>query len=129
MSLLRVRRNYLYMLLCLYYEDRKQCRKNYMLEDEDEIDVDYIVTRFFCLGINLGKDIDDIYEGITVAGITCQPYRESYVKTKRVTCMVDSPGVNDFKEGPILVKVKGVALQEMAGGGKQLVTWHIFCFI
>ncbi|XP_069180066.1 plexin-A4 isoform X2 [Procambarus clarkii] len=56
-------------------------------------------------GINLGKHIDDIYEGITVAGITCQPYRNSYIKTTEVTCMVDSPGVNDFKEGPIVVKV------------------------
>ncbi|XP_042873532.1 plexin A3-like isoform X1 [Penaeus japonicus] len=56
-------------------------------------------------GINLGKQIDDIYDGITVAGINCQPFRESYVKTRKVTCMVDSPGVNDFKEGPIVVKV------------------------
>lgn len=77
-------------------------------------------------GINLGKEIDDIYEGITVAGINCQPYRESYVMTKRVTCMVDSPGVNDYKEGPIVVKVKGVGLQEVAGGGQQLVTYFFF---
>ena len=61
----------------------------------------------FCLfaGINLGKEISDIYEGITVAGITCQPFKETYVKTKEVTCMVDSPGVNEFKQGPIVVKV------------------------
>ncbi|XP_063875423.1 plexin-A1-like isoform X1 [Scylla paramamosain] len=71
-------------------------------------------------GINLGKKIEDIYEGITVAGITCQPYRESYVKTKRVTCMVDSPGVNDFKEGPILVKVKGID-RHMSHDSIQLV--------
>lgn len=63
-----------------------------------------------------------------MAGINCQPYRESYVMTKRVTCMVDSPGVNDFKEGPIVVKVKGVGLQEVAGGGQQLVTYFSLVF-
>ena len=56
-------------------------------------------------GINLGKQIDDIYEGIYVAGIPCQLYRETYEKTRQVTCMVDSPGVNDYKEGPVVVKV------------------------
>lgn len=60
---------------------------------------------FLLLGINLGKDFNDIYDGITVAGIACQPFKESYVKTKSVTCKVDSPGVNDFKEGTIIVKV------------------------
>lgn len=106
-----------------------------MSEDTDRTslvhaDVDYKAHSLsFFLGINLGKDIDDIYEGITVAGITCQPYRESYVMTKRVTCMVDSPGVNDFKEGPILVKVKGVGLQEVAGGGQQLVTQFSLVFL
>lgn len=39
--------------------------------------------------------------------------------------MVDSPGVNDYKEGPIVVKVKGVGLQEVAGGGVQLVTFFL----
>lgn len=63
-----------------------------------------------------------------MAGITCQPYRESYVKTKRVTCMVDSPGVNDFKEGPILVKVKGVELLEGEGDERQLVTFFFVLF-
>ncbi|ROT77169.1 Plexin-A4 [Penaeus vannamei] len=56
-------------------------------------------------GINLGKQIDDIYDGIYVAGIPCQPIRDSYVPTRKVTCLVDSPGVNSFKEGPIVVKV------------------------
>ncbi|XP_068203204.1 plexin A3 isoform X2 [Palaemon carinicauda] len=76
-------------------------------------------------GINLGKDIDDIYEGITVAGITCQPYRNSYIKTKQVTCMVDSPGVNDFKEGPIVVKVareyRGESLQKYSFVNPEIV--------
>ncbi|KAK4302726.1 hypothetical protein Pmani_025199 [Petrolisthes manimaculis] len=66
-------------------------------------------------GINLGKNIDDIYEGITVAGITCQPFRDSYVKTKQVTCMVDSPGVSDYKEGTIVVKVA----REFRGESKE----------
>ncbi|CAL4110360.1 unnamed protein product [Meganyctiphanes norvegica] len=62
-------------------------------------------TNVTITGVNLGKEISDIYEGITVAGITCQPFKETYVKTKEVTCMVDSPGVNEFKQGPIVVKV------------------------
>lgn len=71
----------------------------------DAIVIDWLSVPSSSSGINLGKQIDDIYDGITVAGINCQPFRESYVKTRKVTCMVDSPGVNDFKEGPIVVKV------------------------
>ena len=40
-----------------------------------------------------------------MAGIACHPYKETYVPTEQVTCKVDSPGIDDFKEGPIVVKV------------------------
>ena len=69
-------------------------------------------TVTLCAGINLGKHIADIYEGITVAGIACQPYKETYVPTEQVTCVVDSPGINDFKEGPIVVKVTEIRCTE-----------------
>lgn len=69
-------------------------------------------------GINLGKHINDIYEGITVAGIACQPFKESYVPTEKVVCVVDSPGINEPKEGPIVVKV---GTKSSSGKGRLLL--------
>ena len=56
-------------------------------------------------GINLGKNYVDIYGGVTVAGIPCQPYKELYKRTEQIVCKVDGPGMNKEKSGPILVKI------------------------
>ena len=56
-------------------------------------------------GINLGKKYVDIYGGVTVAGIPCQPYKELYKRTEQIVCKVDGPGMNKEKSGPILVKI------------------------
>lgn len=45
-------------------------------------------------GINLGKTFRDIYQGVTVSGLQCQPYEELYIRTKRIVCRVDGPGDN-----------------------------------
>lgn len=51
-------------------------------------------------GINLGRNFEDIANGVNVAheqnGVTvglipCIPFRERYVKTSRITCQVQSP--------------------------------------
>jgi plexin A len=57
-------------------------------------------------GINLGKTFADIYNGVNVAGIPCEPYEQLYVKTKQIVCRVDGPGTNDLKHGPVIVRVE-----------------------
>ncbi|XP_022901683.1 plexin-A2 [Onthophagus taurus] len=57
-------------------------------------------------GINLGKVFKDIYSGVNIAGINCQPYEQLYVKTKRIVCKVDGPGTNEPREGPVVVRVE-----------------------
>ena len=49
-------------------------------------------TNITIRGINLGKEFLDIYGGITVAGIQCDPYESLYVKTEQIVCKVDGPG-------------------------------------
>ncbi|XP_018019923.1 plexin A3 isoform X1 [Hyalella azteca] len=66
-------------------------------------------------GINLGKHFNDIYDGITIAGIQCQPFQETYVPTEQVTCRVDSPGIDEYKEGPVVVMVAKEFRGESAG--------------
>ena len=62
-------------------------------------------TNITIRGINLGKEFLDIYGGITVAGIQCDPYESLYVKTEQIVCKVDGPGTKEPRRGPIIVKV------------------------
>lgn len=45
-------------------------------------------TNITIQGINLGKSFEDIYSGISIAGIQCQPYKHLYIKTKQIVCQV-----------------------------------------
>lgn len=49
--------------------------------------------------------MQDIYSGVTVAGVSCEPYRHLYLKTRKIVCRLDGPGNNEPKAGPIIVKV------------------------
>jgi plexin A len=62
-------------------------------------------TNITIKGINLGKEFRDIYGGITVAGIQCDPYEHLYVKTEQIVCKVDGPGTKAKRKGPVIVKV------------------------
>ena len=62
-------------------------------------------TNITIRGINLGKEFLDIYGGITVAGIQCDPYESLYVKTEQIVCKVDGPGTKEPRRGPVIVKV------------------------
>ncbi|XP_026681797.1 plexin A3-like, partial [Diaphorina citri] len=57
-------------------------------------------------GINLGKTFKDIYGGVSVAGITCQPYESLYNRTTQIVCQVDGPGTRGSREGPVIVKIE-----------------------
>lgn len=57
-------------------------------------------------GINLGRTFEDIYGGITVAGISCEPYRHLYKPTREIVCRVDGPGTSEPRKGPVMVKVE-----------------------
>lgn len=48
----------------------------------------------------------DIYGGVTVAGIVCQPYFELYIRTKQIVCRVDGPGDLKDRRGPVIVKIE-----------------------
>ncbi|XP_026472464.1 plexin-A4 [Ctenocephalides felis] len=63
-------------------------------------------TNITIQGINLGKTFEDIYTGLTIADMNCQPYRHLYVKTKEIVCIVDSPGENEPRKGPVIVRVE-----------------------
>ncbi|XP_008204796.2 plexin-A4 [Nasonia vitripennis] len=63
-------------------------------------------TNITITGINLGKTFKDIYQGVTVVGLTCQPYEELYIRTKQIVCRVDGPGDNKIREGPVIVKIE-----------------------
>lgn len=57
-------------------------------------------------GINLGKTFNDIWAGVTVAGVPCQPYENLYIRTKQITCRVDGPGTKKQQNGPVIVKIE-----------------------
>jgi plexin A len=63
-------------------------------------------TNITIQGINLGKTFQDIYTGVMIAGINCQPYEHLYIKTKQIVCKVDGPGTNEDRHGPVLVRVE-----------------------
>ena len=45
-------------------------------------------TNITIRGINLGKEFLDIYNGITVSGIHCDPYESLYLKTEQIVFKV-----------------------------------------
>ncbi|XP_015599492.1 plexin-A2 [Cephus cinctus] len=64
-------------------------------------------TNMTIRGINLGKTFSDIFEGVTVAAATCQPYEKLYIRTKEIVCRIDGPGTpEEAKSGPVIVKVE-----------------------
>lgn len=63
-------------------------------------------TNITIRGINLGKTYRDIYGGVSVAGLECEPYEHLYEKTKQIVCKVDGPGTSDLRRGPVIVKVE-----------------------
>ncbi|XP_066903023.1 plexin-A2 isoform X1 [Halyomorpha halys] len=71
-------------------------------------------TNITITGINLGKTFKDIYSGVSVAGIPCEPYEELYEKTKQIVCRVDGPGTPDLRRGLVVVKV-----EDFRGNSKQ----------
>ncbi|XP_049316006.1 plexin-A2 [Bactrocera dorsalis] len=62
-------------------------------------------TNITIRGINLGKNFSDIYSGVRIAGISCMPFSEYYVDTKEIVCNVDSPGVQLYRSGRIVVQI------------------------
>lgn len=71
-------------------------------------------TNITITGINLGKSFKDIYGGVSVAGIPCEPYEHLYKKTTQIVCRVDGPGTNDKRSGLVVVKV-----EDFRGNSKQ----------
>lgn len=65
-------------------------------------------------GINLGKTYQDIYGGVSVAGMQCEPYKHLYEKTKKIVCRVDGPGMDKPRRGPVIVRV-----EDFRGESKQ----------
>ncbi|XP_065576884.1 plexin-A4-like isoform X2 [Artemia franciscana] len=62
-------------------------------------------TNITITGVNLGKVFKDIYGGVTVAGMQCSPYEHLYVRTRKIVCLVDSPGISEARRGPVIVRV------------------------
>lgn len=62
-------------------------------------------TNITISGINLGKNFTDIYSGVRIAGINCMPFQQFYVDTKQIVCTVDSPGVQLYRNGRIVVQI------------------------
>lgn len=62
-------------------------------------------TNITIKGINLGKKFSDIYAGVKIAGINCEPFKQYYIDTKQIICTVDSPGVQVYRSGRIVVQV------------------------
>uniref|UniRef100_A0A0K2U8T1 Plexin A [Tribolium castaneum] n=1 Tax=Lepeophtheirus salmonis TaxID=72036 RepID=A0A0K2U8T1_LEPSM len=56
-------------------------------------------------GINLGKQFNDIYGGVTVAGVYCDPYAHLYQRTEKIVCKLEGPGTLEKKNGPVIVHV------------------------
>ncbi|XP_055388312.1 plexin-A4 [Condylostylus longicornis] len=62
-------------------------------------------TNITIRGINLGKNFSDIYSGVKIAGIPCAPYPQLYIDTKEIVCTVDSPGIQAYRKGKIVVQI------------------------
>lgn len=56
-------------------------------------------------GINLGKNFLDIYSGVKVASMSCMPFPNLYVDTKKIVCTVDGPGDFKNRQGKIVVQI------------------------
>ncbi|ACY70534.1 plexin A3 isoform X1 [Drosophila virilis] len=62
-------------------------------------------TNITIKGINLGKNYNDIYSGVRIAGINCMPFQQFYIDTKQIVCTVDSPGEQMYRNGRIVVQI------------------------
>lgn len=62
-------------------------------------------TNITIRGINLGKNFSDIFTGVKIAGMICEPYQNLYVDTKQIVCKVDGPGVQSYRSGRIVVQI------------------------
>lgn len=62
-------------------------------------------TNITIQGINLGKNYNDIYSGVRIAGINCMPFPQFYIDTKQIVCTVDSPGEQMYRNGRIVVQI------------------------
>ncbi|XP_068154229.1 plexin A3 isoform X1 [Drosophila tropicalis] len=62
-------------------------------------------TNITIRGINLGKNYNDIYSGVRIAGINCMPFQQLYIDTKQIVCTVDSPGEQMYRNGRIVVQI------------------------
>lgn len=62
-------------------------------------------TNITIRGINLGKNFSDIFTGVKIAGMICEPYQSLYVDTKKIVCKVDGPGVQSYRSGRIVVQI------------------------
>ncbi|XP_017126094.1 plexin-A2 [Drosophila elegans] len=62
-------------------------------------------TNITIRGINLGKNYNDIYSGVRIAGINCMPFQQFYIDTKQIVCTVDSPGEQMYRNGKIVVQI------------------------
>ncbi|KAH8398904.1 hypothetical protein KR222_005983, partial [Zaprionus bogoriensis] len=62
-------------------------------------------TNITIRGINLGKNYNDIYSGVRIAGINCMPFPQFYIDTKQIVCTVDSPGEQMYRNGRIVVQI------------------------
>ncbi|XP_017062666.1 plexin-A2 [Drosophila eugracilis] len=62
-------------------------------------------TNITIRGINLGKNYNDIYSGVRIAGINCMPFPQFYIDTKQIVCTVDSPGEQMYRNGKIVVQI------------------------
>lgn len=62
-------------------------------------------TNITIRGINLGKNYNDIYSGVRIAGINCMPFPQYYIDTKQIVCTVDSPGEQIYRNGKIVVQI------------------------
>ncbi|XP_076657981.1 plexin A [Halictus rubicundus] len=57
-------------------------------------------------GINLGKTFSDIFRGVMVGGMSCEPYEELYLRTEQIVCRVDGPGIEESRSGPVIVEIE-----------------------
>ncbi|GAB6029881.1 Plexin-A2 [Chamberlinius hualienensis] len=68
-------------------------------------------TRVIIHGVNLGKNFEDIENGVTVAGVQCTPLEALYIKTSKIVCelnnlQIPSSANDGSHSGPVIVKVK-----------------------
>lgn len=74
----------------------------------------HLINKFIRNIIYLIFIFKDIYGGVSVAGIPCEPYEDLYQKTTQIVCKVDGPGTPEERNGLVVVKV-----EDFRGNSKQ----------